>query len=59
MEWEILDFIWKTKKLRIAKVILNSKRTSRGIRITIPDLKLCYRGIVIKDCMVLVQRQTG
>jgi hypothetical protein len=35
-----------TKKSRIAKTILNKKRTSA--RITIPDLKLFYRAIVIK-----------
>jgi hypothetical protein len=38
MKRTILNFIWKNKKLRVAKTILNNKRTSRGI--SIPDLRL-------------------
>jgi hypothetical protein len=46
LERAICKFIWNNKKPRIAKPLLKDKRTSGGI--TVPDLKLCYRAIVIK-----------
>jgi hypothetical protein len=53
LERAVCKFIWNTKKLNIAKVLLNNKRTSGEI--TLSDLKLYFRAIVIKKCMVLVQ----
>ena len=46
LERAICKFIWNNKKPRIAKTILNNKRSSG--RIMMPDLKVYYRAIVIK-----------
>jgi hypothetical protein len=46
LERVICKYFWNNKKPRIAKTILNNKRTSGEI--TMPDLKLYYRAIVIK-----------
>jgi hypothetical protein len=52
LEKAICKFIWNNKKkTRIAKTLLNDKRTSG--RITMPDLKLNYREIVIKTAFYL------
>jgi hypothetical protein len=46
MERATVNFIWKNKKSRIAKTILNNKRIAELI--TIPDQKLFYKAIEIK-----------
>jgi hypothetical protein len=56
MEKAIIKFIWKSKKSTIVKKILNNKRKAEEI--IFPHLKLYYKAIVIKNFMVLVQRQT-
>jgi hypothetical protein len=57
LERAICKFIWNNKKPRIAKTILNNKRTSGGI--TMLDLELYSRTIVIKKKKKKKQRLHG
>ena len=54
LEQKISQFVWKCKRLQVAKAIW---RKSRAEGINLPDFKLYYKSYSHEDSMVLEQKQ--
>jgi len=59
LERSICKFVWNNKKPRIAKKKIFSTIKEILGEITIPDLKLYYRAIVIKKKLYGIGTETG
>ena len=46
LEQKISQFLWKHKRLQIAKAVLIKKNGAEGIKL--PDFRLYYKGTIIK-----------